>query len=216
MTSPSPHVAVHGTAHRDVTPDRFEATVRVVCRAAEATVAAAALIAGFDRVEAAIEALPVELDVTARRSGVSQRRVVWPDQPPAWIASRSATLTSGAIEQAGAIIGPFADLIGAVDGIELDGPTWHLDRDNSVHGELQAEAVHAALIRARRYAAALGATLGPLIELADPGLDGYRGTPMRAMAAYGTGGEGLETMDFTPVPIEVEASVEGRWALILP
>ena len=213
-------VAVHASAHRDVTPDSFDAVVRLVCRAAEAAAAMTALIAGFARVEEAIEALPTTPDVTVSRSGVSQRKIIWRPEPQLvtteWLASRQITLTGRDTEQAGPIIAPFAALTETVDGLELDGPTWRLDRDNPVHAELQTEAVHEARVRAERYAAALGARLGPLIELADPGMDGYRGATMKAMAAYDVGGEGFETMDFTPVPIEVEAGVEGRWALILP
>jgi len=215
MTSAPPHVAVHATAHRDVTPDQFEATVLVACRRATAGDAAQALTAGFAKVEDALGALPAELDVTARRSGVSQRRVVWAEQAPEWVASRSVSLTSHEVEQAGAVLGPFAALIDVVDGLELDGPTWRVDRENPAHGELQAEAVHEAVARARRYAAALGSTLGPLLELGDPGQSGQLREQAYARAAY-RGREGFETMDFTPVPIEVEVGVNASWALILP
>jgi uncharacterized protein YggE len=213
-------VAVHATAHRDVTPDSFDAVVRLVCRTADAAAAMTALIAGFARVEEAIEALPTTSDVTVSRSGISQRKVVaWrPDGPgvPEWIASRQITLTGRDTEQAGQIVAPFVALTDAVDGLELDGPTWRLDRDNPVHAELQAEAVHEARSRAERYAAALGGRLGPLIELADPGVEVYHRSTMKAMASYDPGREGFETMDFTPVPLEVEAGVQARWALILP
>jgi uncharacterized protein YggE len=76
--------------------------------------------------------------------------------------------------------------------------------------------VYEALARAERYAAALGGRLGPLIELADPGV-GNRGPRTIALAgAYASPDGGVETLDFTPVPLEVEVSVEGRWALVLP
>jgi uncharacterized protein YggE len=218
MTSAPPHVAVHATAHRDVTPDQFEATVRVACRRATAGDAAQALTAGFARVEDALAALPGDLDVIARRSGVSQQRETW-EGTPKWQASRSVTLTSRDVERAGAVLGPFAALLDVVDDLELHGPSWLLDSDNPVYAELQAEAVHRALARARRYAAALGATLGSLLELADPGLSrgSYRGSVALASGkSAGYGGEGFETMDFTPVPIEVEVGVEARWSLILP
>jgi hypothetical protein len=229
MSASLPSVAVHATAHRDVTPDRFETVVRLACRSADAAAAARALATGFARVEAAIEALPADLDLVVRRSGVSQRRITWraggPGGPggvggsggPEWVAGRQVTLTSGEVERAGSVIAPFAELTGAVDGLELDGPSWYLDRDNPVYAELPAEAVLEALTRARRYAAALGGTLGSLIELADPGLHGPGpGRAMHLASSYAAGGEGFETMDFSPVPITVEVGVEGRWALILP
>jgi uncharacterized protein YggE len=218
MTSAPPHVAVHATAHRDVTPDRFEAVVGVVCRRTDAGAAAQALTAGFAQVEDTIAALSPELDVTARRGGVSQRRIAWPDQAPEWIASRHITLTSHDVEQAGAVLGPFAALIDAVDGLELNGPNWQLDRENPAYGELQVEAVHEARGRAERYAGALGGRLGPLIEIADPGAGtpGWSAERQMKLAYAGSSGDGFETMDFTPVPIEVEVSVEASWTHILP
>jgi hypothetical protein len=222
MTSSLPSVAVHAAAHRDVTPDRFDIVVRLACRGNDAVAAAQALTTGFARVEAQIEALPAELDVVVRRSGVSLRKVTWrPDRPGVteWIASRQVTLAGGDVEQAGAVIAPFAALTDSVDGpvdIELDGPSWHLDRDNPVHGELQAQAVHEALARAKRYAAALGGTLGSLIELSDPHANSGWHRANAVQLGYAAGGEGFETMDFSPVPVTVEEAVEGRWALILP
>lgn len=215
MTSPTPHVTVHAIAYQAVTPDRFETTVRVICRDDEALAATAALTRGFARVEAAIDALPVELDVTVDRGGVSLRKVGWGSdkRTPEWIASRSATLISPDIEHAGDVIGPFAALADEVDGLELEGPRWRLDRDNPAHAQLQADAVHEARARAERYAAALGGRLGALVELADPE---FRGAT-RAVALSGySPGEGFEIMDFAPVAVEVEASVQGQWALILP
>lgn len=219
MTSAPPHVAVHATAYRDVTPDRFVATVRLVCANTDSAAATAALTKGFARVETTIEALPPALDVTVRRTGVSLRKITWGDRRrPEWNASRSVTLTSNDVERAGEVISPFAALAAAVEGLELDGPTWRLDRDNPAHGELQAEAVHEARGRAERYAAALGGRLGLLIEVADPGVGspGWSADRQMKLAYGGSGGDGFETMDFTPVPIEVEVGVDASWALILP
>jgi uncharacterized protein YggE len=206
-----PQVAVHASARREVVPDSFEIVVRVACRSSEAEAALAALTTGFARVERAIDALPPS-DVVARRGAVSQRWMPW-EQDPAWLASRHVTLTGRDVEQATDVAAPFAALSSTVDGLELTGPIWKLDPDNPVYAELQAEAVHEARARAQRYAAALGGTLGPLIELADPGRRHYA-VPLGREASVG--GAGFESLDFTPVPIEVEAGVDGRWALILP
>lgn len=206
-----PQVAVHADVRREVVPDSFEIVVRVACRSTDADAAMAALAAGFGRVEETIDALPAP-DVIARRSAVSQRWIPW-EQDPAWLASRNVRLTGRDVERAGEVVAPFADLTGAVDGLELTGPIWQLDPDNPVHAELQAEAVREARARAQRYAAALGGTLGPLIELADPRME--RG-PVAFAARSAGHAEGFETMDFSPVPIEVQTSVDGRWALVLP
>jgi uncharacterized protein len=206
-----PQVAVHASARRDVVPDSFEIVVRIACRNSDADAAMAALTTGFARVEGIIDALPAS-DVVARRGAVSQRRIHW-ERDPAWLASRHVTLAGRDVERPERVIAPFAALSSTVDGLELEGPVWLIDPDNPVHGKLQAEAVREARARAHRYAAALGGTLGPLIELADPRAE--RGAV--ALAARGAGyAEGFETMDFSAVPVHVEASVDGRWALVLP
>ena len=207
-----PQVAVHASARREVVPDSFEVVVQVACRRGDAEDALATLTTGFARVEQTIDALPPS-DAVARRGAVSQRWTPW-ERDPGWLASRRVTLTGRDVEHASEVIAPFAQLSGTVDGLELSGPIWGLDPDNPVHAELQVEAVREARARAQRYAAALGGTLGPLIELADPGL-GHYAVPLGRVESS-AGGAGFETMDFSPEPIAVEARVVGRWALILP
>ena len=206
-----PQVAVHASARREVVPDSFEVVVRVACRSSDAEAAMAALTSGFALVEETIDTLSPS-DVVARRGAVSQRWISW-EPDPGWLASRGVTLTGRDVEHAGEVIGPFAELTGTVDGLELNGPVWRLDPDNPVHAELQAEAVREARARAQRYATALGGALGPLIELADPRL-AHQAVQLSRDASMG--GVGFETMDFSLEQIEVEASVDGRWALVLP
>ena len=206
-----PQVAVHASARREVVPDSFEVVVRVACRSSDAEAAMAALTSGFALVEETIDTLSPS-DVVARRGAVSQRWISW-EPDPGWLASRGVTLTGRDVEHAGEVIAPLAELTGTVDGLELNGPVWRLDPDHPVHAELQAEAVREARARAQRYAAALGGTLGPLIKLADPRL-AHQAVQLSRDASMG--GAGFETMDFSLEQIEVEASVDGRWALVLP
>jgi uncharacterized protein len=220
---PQPQVAVRSTVHRDVAPDSFEVTVRLVCRAADAATAATSLAAGFARIERTIDSLP-GADLTFERGAVSQRKVViWrPDvadeRRTEWVAARHVVVTGRDSERAGEVMRAFAELTDGVDGVEIDGPAWRLDRDNPAFGELQADAVGEALARARRYAVALGGRLDALVELADTGL--LDSGPQRYAVSLGLGaggpGEGFETMDFTPVPVRISATVDARWALIVP
>ncbi len=221
MSLPLPQVAVRSTVYRDVTPDSFEVTVRLVCRTADAAAAATSLAAGFARIEQTIDSLPGP-DLTIERGAVSQRKVMWrhhPDGAPIteWIAARHVVVTGRDNQRAGAVMRAFAELTDTVDGIELHGPSWRLDNDNPAYGEVQADAVGEALARARRYAVTLGGRLGTLIELADTGLDGGR-IVYAEQASFRSGGpgEGFETMDFTPVPVQISATVDARWALIVP
>jgi uncharacterized protein YggE len=223
MGSPQPQVAVRSTVYRDVTPDSFEVTVRLICRAADGAAAATSLAAGFARIEQTIDSLPGP-DLTIERGAVSQRKVMWrPDMgaelSTEWVAARHVVVTGRDNERAGEVMRAFAELTDTVDGIELHGPSWRIDRDNPAYGEVQADAVGEALARARRYAVTLGGRLGTLIELADTGLLG--GGPVRHESVSlgfmaGGSGEGFETMDFTPVPVQISATVDARWALIVP
>jgi uncharacterized protein YggE len=221
MSLPLPQVAVRSTVYRDVTPDSFEVTVRLVCRTADAGAAATSLAAGFARIEQTIDSLP-GTDLTVERGAVSQRKAIWRDRPDGaliteWIAARHVVITGRDNERAGAVMRAFAELTDTVDGIELHGPSWRLDNDNPAYGEVQADAVGEALARARRYAVTLGGRLGTLIELADTGLlDGGRVMHEQAAFRGGGSGEGFETMDFTPVPVQISATVDARWALIVP
>jgi len=223
MSLPQPQVAVRSTVHRDVTPDSFEVTVRLVCRAVDGAGAATSLAAGFARIEQTIDSLP-GADLTIERGAVSQRKVMWrPDRDARltteWIAARNVVVTGRDNERAGAVMRAFAELTDTVDGVELDGPVWRLDIDNPAFGEVQADAVGEALARARRYAVALGGRLGTLIELADTGLldaGPVRHESMSLGFMAGGSGEGFETMDFTPVPVQISATVDARWALIVP
>jgi uncharacterized protein len=223
MSLPLPQVAVRSTVYRDVTPDSFEVTVRLVCRAADAAAAATSLTTGFARIEQTIDSLPGP-DLTIERSAVSQRKAMWRHhsdgaQITEWIAARHVVVTGRDNERAGPVMRAFAELTDTVDGIELHGPSWRLDNDNPAYGEVQADAVGEALARARRYAVTLGGRLGTLIELADTGL--LDGGPVRHESVSlglmaGGSGEGFETMDFTPVPVQISATVDARWALIVP
>jgi len=223
MSLPLPQVAVRSTVYRDVTPDSFEVTVRLVCRAADAAAAATSLTTGFARIEQTIDSLPGP-DLTIERGAVSQRKAMWRHhsdgaQITEWIAARHVVVTGRDNERAGAVMRAFAELTDTVDGIELHGPSWRLDNDNPAYGEVQADAVGEALARARRYAVTLGGRLGTLIELADTGL--LDGRPVRHESVSlglmaGGSGEGFETMDFTPVPVQISATVDARWALIVP
>jgi uncharacterized protein YggE len=195
MTSPQPQVAVRSTVHREVAPDWYAATVRMVSRGPDAATATASLTAGFERIERTIDALPGD-DLRVERSAASHRRVA-----AEWQASREATITGRDCERASDVLGALAALGAQVYGLELDGPAWYLDEDNPAHGEAQVDAVREAHARARRYAEALGGSLGRLIEVADTEQADTRG---------------VDTTEFTPRPVPVRVTINARWALVLP
>ncbi|WP_329115815.1 SIMPL domain-containing protein [Streptomyces sp. NBC_01465] len=62
----------------------------------------------------------------------------------------------------------------------VDGPWWSLRPTSPAQGEARRQAVKEAVTRAREYAAALGAELAALLELADQGVENGHSTVSRA------------------------------------
>lgn len=212
-----PTVAVNASVQRAVAPDSYVVIARAVARAADSSAAAAQLAARFGELETVARGL-THLALEVERGGVS----VHPDweaqpyggkTPSGWRATRDLTATGRDLSQVAELVGA----LGRVADVEIEGPHWQLDRDNPVHAELAAEAVHEAIARAGRYAAALGGTLGRLVELTDTGMGHGGHEVMRRISAKAMDmSPGLESLDFTPQPIEVYAGVQGRWYLSLP
>ncbi|MDT4984526.1 MAG: uncharacterized protein QOF95_2016 [Pseudonocardiales bacterium] len=222
MTIPmsQPTVAVSATVQRAVAPDSYSVVAIAVARAADSTTAAAHLTTRFGELEAVVNGLP-HLALKVEQGGLA----VHPDwdaqpyggdkAPTGWRASRQLSLEGRDVRQVAELVGA----LGRVPDVEIGGPRWQLDRDNPAHAELAAEAVHEAIARAGRYATALGGSLGRLVELTDIGMGGGVREMAVSLALAGSSkaaGPGLETLDFTPQPLDVSASVQGRWYLTLP
>ncbi|WP_165984386.1 SIMPL domain-containing protein [Streptomyces sp. YIM 98790] len=106
----------------------------------------------------------------------------------------------------------------------VDGPWWGLRPDSPVYREARQQAVREAVVRAREYAAALGAGLSGLLELADRGLESAFPETQRlvaAPAAFGTPrGAAAESaapaLDLEPRRQTVRAEVSARFTITRP
>ena len=109
-----------------------------------------------------------------------------------------------------------AEVVAGQPFVDLHGITWGVDHDNAAWGELHAEAVRAAVARARAYAVALGADLVSLLHVADVGLLGGAGEPVptsygaRLLLDRDPGGGSVGVPSLDPVPRELVAAVEAR------
>lgn len=219
MSTPTrqPTVAVAANVQRAVAPDSYVVVARTVVYAADCATAVSALATRFGELDAVVTGL-AHLHLDVERGAVS----VHPDWnkqayagggPSGWAANRHVRVIGSELSQVAELVGA----LGRVPAVEIEGPHWQLDRGNPAHAELAADAVREAIARAQRYATALGGTLGQLVELSDTGLGG--GPDMRLAMGQGMSSDqvaGLETLDFTPQPIDLSASVQGRWYLTLP
>jgi uncharacterized protein YggE len=212
MTTPSrlPTVTVTANTQREVPPDSFVLTGRVSVRGGDSSTALAELATRYRQLEDAVAALPPNFEV--RHEPINN----WPEggRRQMWQAMRSITLTG----RDPATVADAATAMASVPDVALEGPIWRVERDNPAHAEMQAEAVHEARARAERYATALGGVLGRLVEVSDLG----SGNPHHRMLAAGLpAGAGAEMMDFgsvdlSPQGIEISASVNATWFLVLP
>ena len=119
-------------------------------------------------------------------------------------------------------MGLLADLAGAlaaVDRLNVDQVSWHVDSDNVAWREVRSDAIAAAIGKGRDYAAALGGTVTKVEHVADPGLLGSddarsTGQPVSPAFAARAGSEASagagDTPSLDPVPLEIHAVVEAR------
>jgi hypothetical protein len=127
-------------------------------------------------------------------------------------------------------LGDLVSGLGTKELTSVSGPWWSLRPDSDRYREARSAAALDAVRRAREYAAALGASLAGLVELADQGLLSDRvsevggGPPMppapgALMAASVRRGEAPPpppTIDFSPAPQRVSARVEARFTITQP
>lgn len=119
----------------------------------------------------------------------------------------------------GTVPAAIAELIKA--GVRTHQFTWHLDRDTrlATHRAVRREAVADAKEAANDFALALGAELGSLISLADPGLLGAAQNGPRMVAASATRASATswdEYVDIDPALITISANVEASYEVTLP
>lgn len=202
-----PTVSVTASLEREIAPDKFMLCARVTGEGNDTRAATADLVSRYRKLESAAKRFPDTVEV--RHGSIAS----W----PGWgkRAKASAHRTMSVIGTDPATAGDVADEVAAVQGVAVDGPHWELRNDNAAFASLQVDVVHEARTRAQRYAAALGGSLGRLVELRDPQAGGRR--PTFAMAAM-RGGRAPEVseLDLSPQPITISATVEATWYVDLP
>lgn len=220
-------VRVRGEATRRVAPDRATVRLNAEGRGADAPAAVAGLRAAASALDAALDRHDGPI-VAREASRIAVRPHTWYDartgeqRRDGFVAARSSSIE---VVPATAVAAVIDDVTASVSGIGVDGPWWSVDPGNPVHVEVRAAAATDARGRAEAYAAGLGATVGAVVRLAEPGLGGWAGAGggyggeivTRALAAdakFG-GGEGEEAalVDVGREQVEVVAAVEVEFRL---
>ncbi|WP_055586167.1 SIMPL domain-containing protein [Peterkaempfera griseoplana] len=227
MTSPPPTVAVRGEAELEVDPELARLLVTVSARDRDRGRTLARLTERLDAVRHRVASFGAAVERADTGS-------LWV-QPEYQDSRRAGERVAGYLGSAElrvtvvdfSVLGELLLSVADQEMTVVAGPSWGLRSDSPVHREAREQAVHASLERARQYAAALGATLTGLVELADQGLGsggggrvggGYDGPPpgaLRAAAAPG-GASPLPQLELEPVKQRVRATVEARWTMSPP
>ena len=129
-----------------------------------------------------------------------------------------AALTAAVVDFA--VLGDLVLRLADRELVSLQGPFWELRPGSEAYRRARTEAVRDARRRAEEYAAAAGARLTGLVEIADTGLSTPEHAPMAAAGLFRTAKDTSVaddiTFDVEPVPQTVSATVEARFTATQP
>ena len=205
----TPVVTVHGAASREVPPElaRFTVTVQArdkdrqtaLARLAERSAAVRELIDGYANAIERRETGDLQVRPERKRSG---------ERVAAYHAQVGTTVTVTDFTLLGELMLRLADQ----EQTEISGPWWSLRPDSPAGTEVRQAAVRDAVERGREYAAAVGARVTALLELADSG--GADAPLMMTRAAFAMGD--APELELDPQPQTVRAIVRARFAISEP
>lgn len=206
----APQVAVRGEAVLRVPPEVADLTVTVRCRARDRD-SALETCAGRAREVAEVLAAAgddVEAQETTSVSVHLERDEHGATTPVATLGTRVTVPRPDAAGDLVVALGRLAD-------VDVHGPAWRLRPGSPVPERARLAAVADAVHRARQYAAAFGAELLELVEVADAGLgSGLQvAGDAQTMARFESS---ASAFDLAPAPQEVHASVEVRFTMSAP
>lgn len=126
------------------------------------------------------------------------------------VASVSVSLTVRAFD----LLDRLSDALAIHEAFNVHQVTWEVEPDNPSWPEVRAAAIQNAISKARQYAEAMGGSLDRVEHLADVGLlDGGEVAPIRESRRVPlAAGGGPETPSLDPVPQELIAIIEARFA----
>ncbi|HEY7008214.1 MAG TPA: SIMPL domain-containing protein [Jatrophihabitantaceae bacterium] len=221
-------VSIRAEAQLEAAPD--EAALDCAVTAVEDDKATSLRVLGR-RLDAATGAVR-DLGGVVRRPGDARRALAWlvgsfRTQPERhWDQQLQKYVDTGRVIASAALtvlVRDFAllDAVGnALAGhehVHLRYVAWTVDYDNPAWEQVRAEAVTAAVAKARHYAGALGGSLVRIDRLADVGLLGS-GRPERVMAAAASPdmGDDEDGPSLDAVPQELHAGIEASFTAAVP
>ncbi|MFI7597302.1 SIMPL domain-containing protein [Actinoplanes sp. NPDC049681] len=206
-----PMVVVRGEAVREVPPEIALFTVTVSARDKDRQAALSRLA---ERAAGLRTALDDYADAIERRetSGIQVRPEVkrGSERVSAYVGSVSTTVTVTDFGTLGEMLLRLAN----AEQTSISGPWWQLRPGSRAGADVRREAIADALVRAREYAAAVGAEVARLVEISDEGAGGGGGM-MRSLGFGGMESADLD-LDVDPQAQTVHASVILRVTITEP
>ena len=222
-------LSVRGEARQMVPPDSALVAATIASsRGAKAEAVRAA--------DAALDSLTADLAArggVALDAGTGRRPLTWSAQSVTTYAEHAHDVTTGQYQPTGQVTAAVTVTIGVRDfglldtlggvlaareAVTVHEVSWHVDWDNPAWPGVRAAAVQAAIAKGRDYAAALGGSLRGVEHIADAGLLGGGNTQPGFTGGYAMarapsrGGEEADAPSLDPVPQELAAIVEARFA----
>jgi uncharacterized protein YggE len=215
-------VAVRGEANVEADPELCEFALTVQARGPERAAVIARLTERNNEALAQIKGAWPDALETIQSSGLS----VYPEAKTRGrgeaIKAYSGSVRIQVVVKDLTVLGDMMVRLADAEGRSVDGPYWRLRRDSPVYSQARNEAVAEAVSRAKEYAAAIGARITGLLELADAGLSAHgvatatpRSFGTMALSA-GSAAYSGPAMDLEPVRQNVYASVEARFSATQP
>jgi uncharacterized protein len=206
-----PTIVVRGEAFREVPP---EVAVFVVSCGARGKDKDGVLARLTERAAALRDSLHVYAAAIEKRetSGFS----VYPDfkrggeRPVSYVGDWNTTVTVTDFAALGEMLPRLAQL----DQTSLNGPWWQLRPGSQAGADVRKDAIRQALTRAGEYAAAVGARVDRLVEIADEGAGG--GMVVRAAAFHAKAADASPAFELDPQQQTVQASVIVRVTITEP
>lgn len=212
-----PTVTVRGDATVSAEPDEAAVTIRLSLTNKKADAALGDVARDSEKLNAILDELAVTTDARVT-TGVSVAEEKEYDGKR-WVqkgyrASNSIVLHLGDPQLVGRVLSRVTENMTA----EIQGPWWKVAPANPARGRAYKEAAEDAKRKAEAIASALGAKLGPVIEVNEPGL---RKTPEVVAAPVPAPAARMFSPQSTPAPpievhagaIEVSAAVEATFSL---
>jgi uncharacterized protein len=218
--APVATIAVRGSSTAEVPPEMARVRISVGARSSDRATALRDLTRRADDVRTALAAYGESIETVD--SGTLWARPQFRDDKPreritGYVAGVDVTVTVVDFAVLGDLLLRLADR----DMVGMAGPFWALRLESDVYRRARTDAVRDARRRAEEYAAAAGARLTGLVEIADTGLSRAEAGPaplatagFRALAAGSVADE--MSFDVEPMPQTVHASVEARFTATQP